>query len=91
MIHRRKRQVGAPDRQPFLAQQCECLGRRYLMNQVEVDIQDCWRIGRLVDDDMLFPDLVEKRFGALIRSSRVPRRPLNRRPSRPESADAESG
>ena len=61
VIHRREREIGPPYLETVLAQQGERLGRRYLVYQVQVDIEDRRRVRGFRNDDMLFPDLIEQR------------------------------
>ena len=67
VIHRREHEVGTPDRQAFFAQQRKCLRRRDFVDDMQVDVQDRRRIVRFGDDDVVVPDLVEKRSGFRLR------------------------
>ena len=60
VVHGAERQIGPAHGQAFFAQQCERLWCRYFMNQVQVDIKDCRRIGRLFHYDVVRPDLLEQ-------------------------------
>ena len=51
----------ATDFQPTLLQPVESLGRSNLMDQMQINVQDCRGAG-LVGDDMALPDLFEKGF-----------------------------
>jgi hypothetical protein len=59
MIKGAKGEIRAANFQPFLTQHRERLGCRNLMNEMQVDIQDCWRIGGFRRDQMRRPDLVD--------------------------------
>ncbi len=63
VVHGCEREVGAPNRQTEVAEEGECLGCGYFVDQVQVDIQDRRGPGRLRDDDVIVPDLVEQRGG----------------------------
>ena len=62
MIHRAEGQVRPADAQSLVAQQRKRLRRRYLVDEVEVDIQDRGRVRRLVFDEMGGPDFLEQGF-----------------------------
>ncbi len=64
MIHGGEREVGAAHLQLLLAQHREGLRRRDLVHQVQVDVQHRGRIGRLRDDLVPLPDLLEHRLHA---------------------------
>ena len=59
MIHGAERQVGPPHRNAFFAQQRECLRRRDLVDQVQVDVEDCRCVGGLIGDKMIGPDFLK--------------------------------
>ena len=51
-------QVRTPHFSSGLTQSGKRLGRRYLVNEMEIDVDECGFVGRL-PDDVLGPDLVE--------------------------------
>src|SRR5690242_6714013 len=58
MIHRRDGQIGAPYLAPGHAQAIKCLRRCYLMDQMQIDVEDC-RLALFRSHDMCIPDLLE--------------------------------
>ncbi len=59
MVHGADGQIGAPHLDAFFAQQRECLRRRDLVNQVQVDVENCGRVDCLVFNEMIGPDFLE--------------------------------
>src|SRR5690606_15329969 len=62
VVHRRDGAVGTADPEAALTETREGLGRRHLVDEVEVDVEDRGA-ALLLGDDVLFPDFLEKGFG----------------------------
>jgi len=62
VVHRRHGVVGPADRDAAVAQTLEGLRRGDLMHEVEIDIEN-GRGARLMDDDVIIPDLFKQGAG----------------------------
>ena len=63
MIHGRQRPIRAPHLQVLRTQHGERLRRGDFVNQMQVDVQNRGRVGSFRHDFVLFPNLLEERFG----------------------------
>ena len=59
MVHGRQRSVGTPHGQAQRLQDAECLRRRDLVDEMQIDVENGRRIGRLRHHFVCGPDLVE--------------------------------
>ncbi len=71
VIHRRDRELGAAHATTVHAQPVERLGRRHLVDEMEVDVEEVGLARRMVDD-VLLPQLLAQRLCHLLPSRSLP-------------------